>query len=164
MVRDAVARLLVESNYNIPPDILSALRQALAGEESPLGRRALAQIVENYELAAVERVPVCQDSGLAVVMLEIGQDVHLVGGSLQEAVYEGIREGTRAGYLRWSVTGDPTRRLKMRGDDAPGVMHVELVPGSSVRLTVASKVFGAENVNFRPIALLQASVRPNGWC
>lgn len=147
VVRDAVARLLVESNYNIPPDILLALRDALAREESPLGRRALEQIVANYEMAAVERVPVCQDSGLAIVMLELGQDVHLVGGALQEAVYEGIREGTRDGYLRWSVTGDPTRRLKMRGDDAPGVVHVEMVPGDRVRLTVASKGFGAENMS-----------------
>ena len=147
MLRDAVARLLVESNYNIPPDILDALRGAIAREKSPLGRRTLEQIVRNYEIAAAERLPVCQDSGLGVVMLETGQDVHWVGGALQEAVYDGVREGTRAGYLRWSVTGNPTRRLKMRGDDSPAVIHIDMVPGEAVRLTLASKGFGAENMS-----------------
>ena len=147
VLRDAIARLLVESNYNIPPDVLDALRGALAREESPLGRRTLEQIVRNYEIAAAERLPVCQDSGLAVVMLETGQDVHWVGGALQEAIYDGIREGTRTGYLRWSVTGDPTRRLKMRGDETPAVIHVDIVPGETVRLTLASKGFGAENMS-----------------
>ena len=108
-LRDTVSRLLVECNYTIPPDVLQALRDATVREESPLARRTLEQLIRNYEIAAAERVPVCQDSGLAVVMLEVGQDVHWVGGSLQEAIYEGIREGTRSGYLRWSVTGDPTR-------------------------------------------------------
>ena len=97
-------------------------------EESPLGRRTLEQLVRNYEVAATERVPVCQDSGVAVVFLEIGQDVHWVGGPLTDAVHAGIREGTQAGYLRKSVTGDPTRRVKMAGDFGPtdghgGVSH-----------------------------------------
>ena len=116
-------------------------------EESDLGRQTLEQLVRNYEVAAEERMPVCQDSGLTVVMLETGQDVHWVGGSLQEAIADGVRAGTRDGYLRWSVTGDPTRRLKMRGDDAPAVVHVDLVPGDQVRLTLASKGFGAENMS-----------------
>ena len=147
VLRDAVARLLVESNYNIPPDIIDALRGAIVREQSPLGRRTLEQIVRNYEIAAAERLPVCQDSGLAVVMLETGQDVHWVGGVVQQAIYAGIREGTRTGYLRWSVTGDPTRRLKMRGDESPAVIHLEMVPGETVRLTLASKGFGAENMS-----------------
>ena len=146
-LRDTVARLLVEANYNIPADILDALRDAAVREESPIGRRTLEQIVRNYEIAAAERVPVCQDSGLAVVMLEVGQDVHWTGGSLQEAVYEGIREGTKSGYLRWSVTGDPTRMIKTAGGDAPGVIHLDLVPGAEVKITVASKGFGAENMS-----------------
>jgi fumarate hydratase subunit alpha len=144
---DAVARLLVESNYNIPADVLAALREAVRHEESDLGRRTLEQLVRNYEVAAAEHRPVCQDSGLTVVMLETGQDVHWVGGDLREAIYGGIRTGTREGYLRWSVAGDPTRRLKMRGDDLPGVIHVEMMPGQDVRLTVASKGFGAENMS-----------------
>jgi len=146
-LRDTVSRLLVECNYNLPADVLQALRDAARREESPLARRTLEQLIRNYEIAATERVPVCQDSGLAVVMLEVGQDVHWVGGSLQEAIYEGIREGTRSGYLRWSVTGDPTRLLKTAGGDTPGVIHVDIVPGVDVRITVASKGFGAENMS-----------------
>ena len=155
VLRDLVARLIVEANYNIPADILDALRASVAREESPLGRRTLEQLVRNYEVAAAERVPVCQDSGVAVVLLEIGQDVHWVGGSLTDAIHSGIREGTQAGYLRRSVTGDPTRLLKMAGDAvAPhgrphdvGVVHIDIVPGDGVRLTVASKGFGAENMS-----------------
>ena len=146
-IRDAVARLHVEANYVIPPDILDALKAAVESEPSPLGRQTLEQLVRNYEVAAAERVPVCQDSGVAVVMLDIGQDVHLVGGSLTEAVHAGVREGTRAGYLRSSVTGDPARRLKMAGDAAPASIHIELVPGDRLRLRVASKGFGAENMS-----------------
>ena len=146
-IREAVARLLVEANYVIPPDILDALKAAVESEPSPLGRQTLEQLVRNYEVAAAERVPVCQDSGVAVVMLDIGQDVHLVGGSLTEAVHAGVREGTRAGYLRSSVTGDPARRLKMAGDAAPASIHIELVPGDRLRLRVASKGFGAENMS-----------------
>ncbi len=146
-LRDTVSRLLVECNYNIPADVLQALRDAAGREESPLARRTLEQLIRNYEIAATERVPVCQDSGLAVVMLEVGQDVHWVGGSLQEAIHDGIREGTRSGYLRWSVTGDPTRLLKTAGGDTPGVIHVDIVPGADVRMTVASKGFGAENMS-----------------
>jgi fumarate hydratase subunit alpha len=147
VLRDAVAHLIVEANYNIPGDVLQALREAAVREESPLGRQTLEQLVRNYEIAAAERLPVCQDSGVAVVMLEIGQDVHWIGGSLLEAVFEGVREGTRAGYLRWSVTGDPTRMLRTAGTEAPAVIHVDLVPGTGVLLTLASKGFGAENMS-----------------
>jgi fumarate hydratase subunit alpha len=166
VLRDSVARLIVEANYNIPADILDALRAAIAREASPLGRRTLEQLVRNYEVAAAERLPVCQDSGVAVVFLEMGQDVHWTGGALNDAIHAGIREGTRTGYLRRSVTGDPTRRLKMawepanpdrrlrpaeaNGEGGPydvGVVHIEIVPGTGVRLTVASKGFGAENMS-----------------
>ena len=166
ILRDTVARLIVEANYNIPADILDALRAAIAREESPLGRRTLEQLVRNYEVAAAERLPVCQDSGVAVIFLEMGQDVHWTGGPLNEAIHAGIREGTKTGYLRRSVIGDPTRRLKMawepadpdrrlrpaeaNGEGGPhdvGVVHIEVVPGSNVRLTVASKGFGAENMS-----------------
>jgi fumarate hydratase subunit alpha len=123
------------------------LRDAVDREESPLGRRTLEQLVRNYEVAAAEQRPVCQDSGVAVVMLELGQDVHWTGGSMQEAVYEGVRQGTQAGYLRWSVIGDPTRMLKLSGQETPAVIHTEIVPGSDVRITFASKGFGAENVS-----------------
>jgi fumarate hydratase subunit alpha len=147
VLRDAVSHLLVEANYNIPSDVLDSLREAALREPSPLARRTLEQIVRNYEVAAIDRVPVCQDSGVTVVILEIGQDVHWTGGSVSAAVYDGIRDGTRAGYLRQSVTGDPIRRLKMAGDDAPGVIHLDLVAGDHVQLTVASKGFGGENMS-----------------
>jgi fumarate hydratase subunit alpha len=147
-VGDAIARLLVESNYRIPADVLDALRASTAREESPLARRTLEQLIRNYEIAADEQRPVCQDSGVTVIVLEVGQDVHFVGGPLHDAVYAAIREGTRAGYLRWSVTGDPTRRLPIAGGgDTPGVIHMELVPGDGLRVTVASKGFGAENMS-----------------
>ena len=147
MLRDAIVKLLPDINYAIPPDVLTALREAAAREESPLGRQTLEQLVRNYEVAAEERTPVCQDSGLTVVMLETGQDVHWVGGSVHEAIYEGVRDGTKGGYLRWSVAGDPTRRLRMRGEETPAIVHVDLVPGDQVRLTLASKGFGAENMS-----------------
>jgi len=159
VLRDTIAKLLPDINFTIPPDVLAALRQAAVREEFDLGRQTLQQLVRNYEVAAEERMPVCQDSGMTVVMLETGQDVHWVGGSLQEAIADGVRAGTRDGYLRWSVTGDPTRRLrtlslsaeapraKADGDDAPAVVHVDLVPGDQVRLTLASKGFGAENMS-----------------
>jgi fumarate hydratase subunit alpha len=146
-IREAVSRLLVEANYVIPADVLDALKEAVACEPSPLGRQTLEQLIRNYEVAAAERVPVCQDSGVAIVMLDIGQDVHLVGGSLREAVHAGVREGTRSGYLRWSVTGDPARRVKMAGDDAPAAIHIDLVHGDRIRLQVAAKGFGAENMS-----------------
>lgn len=146
LLRATVARLLQEANYRIPDDILAGLREAAAREESELGRRTLEQLVRNYEIAAQDRVPVCQDSGLTVVLLEVGQDVHWVGGDMYQAVHEGIREGTRVGYLRRSVVGDPLVR-RNTGDNAPGVVHVELVPGDRVRVTVASKGFGSENMS-----------------
>ena len=147
VLRETVARLIVEANYNIPTDVLQALRDAVDREESPLGRRTLEQLVRNYEVAAAEQRPVCQDSGVAVVMLEVGQDVHWTGGSMQEAIYDGVREGTRAGYLRWSVTGDPTRMLRLSGEETPAVIHIDIVPGSDVRILFASKGFGAENMS-----------------
>jgi fumarate hydratase subunit alpha len=145
-IAEAVERLLIESNYRIPPDILNALRGAAAREQSPLGRRTLEQLIENYEVAAAEQLPVCQDSGVTVVMLEVGQDVHWTGGSLRDAIFAGIRAGTLHGYLRSSVVGDPIARRTMTGDPV-GVIHIDLVAGSGVKLTVASKGFGAENMS-----------------
>jgi len=146
-VRDVVAHLLAEANYVIPPDVLDALKSAIATEPSPLGRQTLEHLVRNYEVAAAERVPVCQDSGVTIVFLEVGQDVHFSGGPLQDAIYAGVRDGTRSGYLRWSVTGDPARLLRMAGEEAPGAIHIDIVDGDRVRLMVASKGFGAENMS-----------------
>lgn len=144
VLRQAVARLLAEANHRIPPDILAALRRAAIEEASPIGRQTLEQLVRNYEVAAEQRIPACQDSGVTVVHLEQGQDVHWVGGDLQAAIDHGVRDGTRDGFLRWSVTGDALRRSH---DEpySPASVHVDIVPGDRVTLTVASKGFGAEN-------------------
>lgn len=143
-IRQAVAELLVEANYSIGDDVLDALRQAAAEEQSPLGGDILEQLVANYELARRERVPACQDTGLTVVFLEIGQDVHLVGGDVRAAVDAGVREGTRRGYLRNSVVGDPLVRHNT-GDNGPAVLHIDIIPGDRVHITVACKGFGSEN-------------------
>jgi fumarate hydratase subunit alpha len=140
------ARLLVEANYQIPPDILAALRLAATTEQSELGRQTLGHLVRNYEVAAAERLPVCQDSGVTVVLLEFGQDVHWTGGSIEQAIFDGIRQGTSTGYLRMSVVGDPLARRTPAGAP-PGVIHYEIVDGDRVRLTLASKGFGAENMS-----------------
>ena len=110
ILTETTAQLLVEANYRIPPDILAALRRAAAEEESELGRQTLEHLVHNYEVAAAERLPVCQDSGVTVVLLEVGQDVHWTGGNLQEAIFDGIRRGTRSGYLR-----GPSSAIRWRG-------------------------------------------------
>ncbi|MBO8141119.1 MAG: fumarate hydratase [Firmicutes bacterium] len=143
-IRRTVARLLVEANVAIGEDVLNALRQAAEEEESELGRDILRQLVANYDLARRERVPACQDTGLTIVFLEIGQDVHLVGGDLRAAVDAGIRDGTRDGFLRNSVVGDPLGR-ENTGYNGPGVLHVDIVPGDRVHVTVACKGFGSEN-------------------
>jgi fumarate hydratase subunit alpha len=146
VLTDATARLLVDANYRIPPDILAALRAATLAEESDIGRQTLAHLVRNYEVAEAEQLPVCQDSGVTVVLLEIGQDVHWTGGSIEQAIFAGIRQGTSNGYLRMSVVGDPLARLTPAGSP-PGVIHYDIVDGEGVRLTVASKGFGAENMS-----------------
>lgn len=146
MLREAVARMLVEANYRIPPDIFDALRRAVDEEESPLGKRTLERLVENYEVAAAERVPACQDSGVTVIHLETGQDVHWMGGDLHAAIDAGVIEGTRDGFLRWSLTGDALLR-KNAQPHANAAVHIDIVSGDRVTLTVASKGFGAENMS-----------------
>lgn len=146
VLTETTASLLVDANYRIPPDILTALRAAADTEESDIGRQTLAHLVQNYEVAAAEGLPVCQDSGVTVVVLETGQDVHWVGGSIERAIFAGITQGISNGFLRWSVVGDPLARRMLSGAP-PGVIHYEIVEGDGVRLTVASKGFGAENMS-----------------
>ena len=146
VLTETTARLLVDANYRIPPDILTALRAAVGAEESEIGRQTLVHLIDNYEVAAAEGLPVCQDSGMTVVLLETGQDVHWIGGSVEQAIFTGIASGTSNGFLRRSVTGDPIARRNLAGAP-PGVVHYELVEGDRVRLTIASKGFGAENMS-----------------
>ncbi len=141
---DCVKEMCIEATHCLTPDMCEALHRAAGAEESETGRQILCQLLENLQIAKENHVPICQDTGMAVVFLEIGQDVHLVGGDLTQAVNEGVRQGYVEGYLRKSVVDDPLLR-KNTGDNTPAVIHTEIVPGETVHITVAPKGFGSEN-------------------
>ena len=145
-VRDAVRDMCIEANYSLSPDMRCVFEKACQEEKSPLGRQILNQLSENLEIAQKDEIPICQDTGMAVVFLEVGQEVHFEGGSLEEAVQEGIRLGYTEGYLRKSVVGDPVLRVNT-GDNTPGVLYYEIVPGDRVTIQVAPKGFGSENMS-----------------
>ncbi len=146
-ITDAVAELCQRANYELGADVLAALEQSRAQEDGPLAGRVLETIVLNANVAGAEQRPICQDTGTAVVFVELGQDVHLVGGTLSDAIHAGVRRGYREGYLRNSIVADPLFDRKNTGDNTPAVIHVELVPGEQVRLTVMTKGGGAENMS-----------------
>ena len=141
----AVEKLCIEANYDLGSDIMAGFHQALKVERSPLGQEVLERLIENAEIAHLERVPMCQDTGMAVIFAEVGQDLHVVGGGLTEAINEGVRRGYEKGYLRKSVVIDPFERVNT-GDNTPAVIHYDIVPGNSLRLVVAPKGFGSENM------------------
>ncbi len=145
---DTVARLSMGANYYLGQDLLAALRRAKEQEESPLGREVLDQILENAQVAAEERMPLCQDTGMTVVYLELGQEAHLVGGGLTEAVNEGVRRGYEEGYLRKSVTERPFSARINTKDNTPAVIHTEIVPGDRLKITVLPKGGGSENMSY----------------
>lgn len=145
-VADAVCELCIQANHFLPPDMRDALARAAERETSPLAGRILAQLEENLRIAGEESIPICQDTGMAVVFLKIGQDVHFSGGDLTEAVNEGVRRGYTEGFLRKSVVSDPLLRQNT-GDNTPAVLHCAIVPGSQVEITVAPKGFGSENMS-----------------
>ncbi len=157
-ITDVVERLCVEANEYLPEDVKCALRDCRAREDWPAAQDVLDKIIENYEIAQRQEVPICQDTGMACVFLEIGQDVHISGGDLRGAVDEGVRRGYGKGYLRKSVVKDPLRR-ENTGDNTPAMLYTELVPGEQIRVTVAPKGFGSENMSairmFKPSAGLQ---------
>ncbi|MBY6274930.1 fumarate hydratase [Symbiobacterium thermophilum] len=144
-VAEAVSNLVMEANYVLEPDVVAALEKARCDEQSAAGRAVLEQLVENADLARNERVPMCQDTGNALVFLEVGQDLHLVGGDLYEAVNRGVRKGYTDGYLRKSIVDDPLRR-KNTGDNTPAFIYTDIVPGDRLRIRVATKGGGAENM------------------
>ena len=146
IIRDAVKALCIDINYRLPEDGRCAICEALETETSPTGREVLSQLVENMQIAEEEQIPICQDTGMAVVFLEVGQEVFLTGGDLEEAVQEGVRRGYEEGYLRKSVVGDPLLR-KNTGDNTPAVIHTRIVPGDKVKVTVTAKGFGSENMS-----------------
>ena len=144
-VTEAVSRLCISANRNLPEDLKARIRSCAAGEDWPMAKEILARITENFEIAAETKVPVCQDTGMACVFLKVGQEVHITG-NLEEAVNEGVRRGYREGYLRKSVVADPLDRVNT-GDNTPAVIHYEIVPGDKLEITVAPKGFGSENMS-----------------
>lgn len=145
-VTDTVREMCMEVNYQLSSDMCRVFENARSTEVSPLGRQILDQLAQNLEIASKDRIPICQDTGMAVVFLEIGQDVHFEGGSLEDAVNEGVRRGYVDGYLRKSVVRDPLIR-ENTGDNTPAVIHYRIVPGDKVKITVAPKGFGSENMS-----------------
>ena len=142
----AVREMCITANHVLSDDMKSALNQAADTEASPLGRKILNQLQENLKIAEEDRIPICQDTGMAVFFFEIGQEVHFTGGDFTEAVNEGVRRGYLDGYLRKSVVRDPLIR-ENTGDNTPAVIHTELVPGDRVKITFAPKGFGSENMS-----------------
>ena len=141
---DTVAALCEEINYRLSDDMVGAVCAAAEKETEPLGKEILAMLKSNLEAAKTDRVPICQDTGMAVVFLQVGQEVHFTGGPLNEAINEGVRRGYRDGYLRKSVVAHPLDRVNT-GDNTPAVIHTEIVPGDTVTVTLTAKGFGSEN-------------------
>jgi fumarate hydratase subunit alpha len=146
-IAEAVEGLCMDANYNLGEDVLASVRQALDTEESPVGREVLREILENAEIARDDEVPLCQDCGYAVVFVELGQEVHVTGGDFNEAIAEGVRQGYTKGYLRKSVAAHPyTSRVNTK-DNTPAVVHLSVVPGDKIKITVAPKGGGSENMS-----------------
>ena len=145
-ITDTVEKICVDANYNLGDDLVSSLQDALKREKSPLGKEVIAQILENAEIGKNEQVPVCQDTGFAVVFAEIGQEVMIKGQSLQKAINEGVRRGYKNGYLRKSIVKNPLDRVNT-GDNTPAVIHTDIVPGDKLMITFMAKGGGCENMS-----------------
>lgn len=145
-VTAAVKKLCIDVNYSLSEDMRTVLKKAVDEEESELGKNILKQLQENLKIADEDRIPICQDTGMAVLFLKVGQDVHFVGGDINDAINEGVRQGYTEGYLRKSVVSDPLIR-KNTGDNTPAVIHYDIVPGDKVKITCAPKGFGSENMS-----------------
>lgn len=141
-----IKEMCIEVNHFLSPDMKAALEEAGREEESPLGRQILAQLEENLKIAGEDMIPICQDTGMAVIFLEVGQDVHFEGGLLEDAVNEGVRQGYQEGYLRKSVVKDPLIRENTK-DNTPAILHTKIVKGDKVKIKVAPKGFGSENMS-----------------
>jgi fumarate hydratase subunit alpha len=157
-VTGTVSHLFQEACYHLPGDVLGALKQARETEESPIGREVLDSILENAQIAAGEQIPLCQDTGTAVVLLELGQEVHVTGGDLYLAINEGVRRGYDEGYLRKSIVLKPYSARVNTKDNTPAIIHTDIVPGDRLKITVMPKGGGAENMS-RLAMLTPASSR-----
>ena len=157
-ITEVIRKLCIEANEHLPEDVKCAIKTARKEEDGEIAKGILDNIIENYEIADRENVPICQDTGMAVVFMEIGQDVHITGGDLTECVNEGVRQGYTDGYLRKSVVKDPIRRGNT-GDNTPAILYTEIVPGEQIKITVGPKGFGSENMSrimmFKPSAGLE---------
>ncbi len=143
---ETIKEMCIEANHFLSSDMKQALDTAVAKEESPLGKQILNQLEENLEIAANDMIPICQDTGMAVIFIKVGQDVHVIDGNLTEAVNEGVRRGYTEGFLRKSVVNDPILRENTK-DNTPAVIHYEIVEGDKIEITVAPKGFGSENMS-----------------
>ena len=141
-----IKEMCIEANHYLSKDMDKALKDATASEKSELGKKILNQLQENLKIADEEMIPICQDTGMAVIFLEVGQDVHFEGMAIEDAVNEGVRQGYKEGYLRKSVVGDPIIRENTK-DNTPAVIHYSIVPGNKVKITLAPKGFGSENMS-----------------
>lgn len=141
-----IKEMCIEANYNLSKDMESAIVNSPEKEESPIGKQILGQLKENINIAREELIPICQDTGMAIIFMKIGQDVHIDGMNLEDAINEGIRQGYAEGYLRKSVVGDPLIRENTK-DNTPGIIHYEIVSGENIEITVAPKGFGSENMS-----------------
>ena len=154
----SIKEMCIQATHYLSDDMKSALYKGVEKEESPLGRQILEQLCENLKIAGEDMIPICQDTGMAVVFVEIGQEVHIVDGGLEDAINEGVRQGYIEGYLRKSVVKDPVRRGNT-GDNTPAMIYTEIVPGEQIKITVGPKGFGSENMSairmFKPSARLQ---------
>ena len=141
-----IKEMCIQANHFLPEDMDIAMKNAVETEKAPLGKQILTQLQENLKIAGEDMIPICQDTGMAVVFIEVGQEVHFEGGSLTDAINEGVRQGYVEGYLRKSVVGDPIIRENTK-DNTPAVIHYNIVPGDKVKIKVAPKGFGSENMS-----------------
>ena len=146
LLTENIKEMCIQANHFLAPDMDKAMRDAHERETKPLAKQILGQLLENLDIAGEDMIPICQDTGMAVVFLRVGQDVHFEGGSVEDAVNEGVRQGYQEGYLRKSVVGDPLLRVNTK-DNTPAIIHYEIVPGDRVEITVAPKGFGSENMS-----------------
>ena len=145
-VTKVIKEMCIEANHYLSDDMKCAMNQAMNSEESALGKKILSQLKDNLDIAGKEMIPICQDTGMAVIFLEVGQDVHFEGGLIEDAINEGVRQGYTEGYLRKSVVNDPIIRENTK-DNTPAVIHYSIVPGDKVKITFAPKGFGSENMS-----------------
>jgi fumarate hydratase subunit alpha len=146
-IRDRIAELCIEATHVLPEDVRSGLRQAEATEKAPLAKQVLIELIDNFDIAEREMIPLCQDTGTTVVFIELGQDTHIVGGSLEEAIHAGVGQGYTTGYMRASIIEHPITSRQNTGDNTPAVIHYDIVPGDQLHIKVLPKGGGCENMS-----------------